>query len=196
MPDCDQDGLIGHSSKGLGDYTRGLLFTCYPSENWIICSPFVQSIIFWEWLSLLPNGGHLICNETRHCFSPRTSLSFLFFLLLVYFPTVPPLLFGPLGAPCRTAVYRPVRQPGSHMSVRAESACHSLSPAVSLPSGLNSAEVNISRGGCTEKHFPFSHCSQMSILVFHTARHFPALSNRSASHCFQPMQKINDIIAT
>ncbi|CAJ1068387.1 zinc finger BED domain-containing protein 1-like isoform X2 [Xyrichtys novacula] len=59
-------------------------------------------------------------------------------------------------------------------------ATQSISESAALPFCFKSVEVNISRG-CMEKHFPFSHRSQMRILVFHTARHFPALSNRSVS---------------
>lgn len=71
---------------------------------------------------------------------------------------------------------------------------HSVSQ---LSSRLNPVKVNISgRGKLYGKYFPFCHRSQMSTLIFHTARHFPVLSNCSTLRSFQPVQKISDIIAT
>ncbi len=178
-------------------YTLGLLFTSYPSKNLIICFPFTLSIILCQQLSLFfPNGGHLIWNETHHCHSLQTGLSFLFFPLLFIFSSSSSSLStqGPgagLSA-CQAARIPHVRQGWVSLP---------LTQSVSQSVGRSSPQSRLcggkhQRGGSMEKHFPFSHCSQMSILVFHTARHFPALSNRSASRSFQPMQKINDIIAT
>lgn len=120
---------------------------------------------------------------------PRPVVYFLFPLLLL-------VHYGPQGRSIGLSGCQKSRCP----SGLSQPANHS----VSLPLSLKSGEVNSRVGGAgdgearggMEKHFPFSHSSQMSILVFCTVRHFPALSNRSASHSSQPMQKINDIIAT
>lgn len=62
---------------------------------------------------------------------------------------------------------------------------------------INSVKVNISGSGkLYGKYFPFCHRSQMSTLIFHTARHFPVLANCLTLRSFQPVQKISDIIAT
>lgn len=176
VPDCDHDKL----------YTQALFRT------FIYLLPFRKSYYLLSFCTInhfvrvavtfffLPNGGYHIWNETHHCFSPWTGLSLFIFLFLVLLS----VRSGPQG--------RSIGLSGSQ-----DPTCPSgLSQPASLPCSLNSVEVNISRGDVMEKHFPFSRCSQMSILVFHTARHFPALSNHSASRRFQPMQKINDIIAT
>lgn len=146
LPDCDHDGLIIHSSKSLHSLT------------FIYLVPFRKSYYFLSFFTInhfervvvtfLPNAGHLIWNETPHCLSTSTGLSFLFFTLLFIFSSSSssPSIQGPGAAlsACQTA-----------MSVRAESACHSLSWSVGLPLSLNSVEVNISRRGCMEKTFPF-----------------------------------------
>lgn len=182
VPDCDHDKL----------YTQALFRTfiyLLPSRksyyllSFCTINHFVRVAVTFSFF-FFPNGGHHIWNETHHCFSPWTGLSLFIFSssscsLSVRGPRGRSIaLSGSQDPTCPSGLSQPASQPAS------------------LPFSLDSVEVNISRGGCMEKHFPFSRCSQMSILVFHTARHFPALSNHSASRRFQPMQKINDIIAT
>lgn len=89
-------------------------------------------------------------------------------------------------------------QPANHSLPQSfsEPVSQSASQSAGLLFSLSPVEVNISSRDAWKNISLFSQCSQMSILVFHTARHFPVLSNRSASGSFQPMQKINDIIAT
>lgn len=184
MTNSYHDALVIHSSKVVS----------FRKSNYLLSFLHYQSFCERNCHLFLQMGDILF--GLKPILSPQTGLSSLFFTLVFIFLSLLFLSFhsGPRGR----SIGLSDSQDPTCPSGLSQSATHSVSESVALHFSLNSVEVNSSRGGGMhgKKHFPFSHCSQMSILVFHTARHFPALSNRTASRSFQPMQKINDIIAT
>ena len=133
-------------------------FTCFHSENLIICFSFCTinhfagaAVKFF----FFQTADILLGMKTHQCLSAPTDLSFLFFPPCVYFPSSSSSLStqGPgagLSA-CQTARIQRVRQGWVSLPLS-----HSASQSVGLlPFSLHSVEVNISRG-CMEKHFPFS----------------------------------------
>lgn len=83
MTNCDHDALIIDSSKVLHSRTFIYLLP-FRKSNYLLSFCTINHFVRVA-VTFFPNGGHLIWNETHHCLSPQTGLSFLFFPLLFIF---------------------------------------------------------------------------------------------------------------
>lgn len=83
MTDCDHDALIIHSSTVLHSRTFIYLLP-FRKSNYLLSFCTINHFVRVA-VTFFPNGGHLIWNETHHCLSPQTGLSFLFSPLLFIF---------------------------------------------------------------------------------------------------------------